>query len=273
MNNSGKVFYAPTAMKLFIDGSCTKNPGGQGGCAGMLQFSEDSRLKPKKIFSRGYKKPTDSTRMELTALLFSYKYIKDNPRLFKNKEVIIVTDLKHAEVHQRWNVYVSRQKGWRCGDGRPASNSDLWKQIISAKNSLKKFIDIKWLRGKSTPILKKVDALAKQAAQNPFYIDYGYTPGKIRKSKSLNKGRPVPCDSKSLVVKIYRKKPIGNEYKIWFDVYSKIKKYYEYQCYAFLKKDLGRLSTRKCYKLSIESTNDTYPIIDNLEELSECPES
>jgi hypothetical protein len=49
-------------------------------------------------------------------------------------------------------------------------------------------LDIQWIKGKTSPILKEVDRRAKAAARHPTNIDRGFRGGKVGRSKTLHRG-------------------------------------------------------------------------------------
>jgi hypothetical protein len=51
----------------------------------------------------------------------------------------------------------------------------LWKQVLTAHSNVRGRCEVRWVKGKSAPVLKAVDNLAKAATQGPFRIDHGYS--------------------------------------------------------------------------------------------------
>ena len=58
--------YDPHALKIYVDGSAFRNPGGPGGLAGIVEFLEDMNRENEVIFEEGYLATTNN-RMEILA--------------------------------------------------------------------------------------------------------------------------------------------------------------------------------------------------------------
>lgn len=58
------MFIDPRALKLYVDGSALKNPGGPGGLAGIVEFHEEMNRENEVIFEEGYLATTNN-RMEI----------------------------------------------------------------------------------------------------------------------------------------------------------------------------------------------------------------
>ena len=69
--------------------------------------------------------------------------------------------------------------------GRPIENADLWKEFLSTKSRAGVRIDICKVQNKSTPLLKRVDKLAKSAAKSHPRVDRGLVVGKIGRAKII----------------------------------------------------------------------------------------
>src|SRR5205807_313347 len=76
---------------------------------------------------------------------------------------------------------------WLSRGGPPIENPDLWKQLLTARARVRGHCDVKWIKGKSTPILRAVDKLAKQAAKGPVLVDHGYSGGTFARRRSVGK--------------------------------------------------------------------------------------
>jgi ribonuclease HI len=69
----------PYALKIFIDGSALKNPGGPGGIAGVAQYPDSWNKADECIFEIGYLATTNN-RMELRALLEALDHTREHYR-------------------------------------------------------------------------------------------------------------------------------------------------------------------------------------------------
>lgn len=263
----------PNILEIYIDGSAYKNPGHSGGVAGIINYPDCLDLEPKIIFCEGYKQTTNN-RMELLACIKVYEYIKKNFDKLKKEinQIKIFTDSEYVYQNQNNAVYW-RQNKWRNREGRPIENPDLWKKFIAVRLNIRFPTEIKWALGKSNIILKKVDKLAKKAAKSPRYIDFGYRPGKVFRTKVLN-GTPrlFPANSQEIIIRIYRKAFLNasakKEYKIIFDLFSKEESNYTEKCFVYTSPIIEReLKRSHCYKVKLNNSPKYPIIIEVLEEI------
>src|SRR5438094_5609418 len=175
----------PHALKIYIDGSALKNPGGPGGLAGIAEFPDHMNRADEVLFEEGYKETTNN-RMELCACLRAFEYIRRNASALRVSRVIIVTDSLYLHDHQRRAAYWKKQK-WLNLDGRPIENSSLWNELLSLRAKVRVATEIQYSKGKTSAILNEVDRRAKAAANRPTEIDRGFRGGKVARSKSKSR--------------------------------------------------------------------------------------
>lgn len=134
-------------VNIFTDGACSGNPGPGGWCA-ILRYNTN-----EKILSGG-EEHTTNNRMELSAVLFSLKALKEPC------EVILTSDSKYVidSITKGW-VYSWKKKNWKKSDGKPALNVDLWEQLLP----LLKYhnVTFSWIKGHAGhPENEKCDEIA-----------------------------------------------------------------------------------------------------------------
>ncbi len=208
----------PRALKIYIDGSALKNPGGSGGLAAWLEFPLDWNRSDQQLFQEGFHETTNN-RMELLACIRAFEYVRKHGQNLGVQRVQIVTDSKYVHdcffLADRW-----RKNGWRNSDGKPIENRDLWRKLLSARSRVTLRTELKWMLGKKSAILKSVDKAAKVASSQPWNIDRGFKGGKVARSKA---GVRWPASlfhaqGQQLVIRIYRTRLVGSDHKIYFDV-------------------------------------------------------
>lgn len=139
-------------VTMYCDGSCTKNPGGDGGWAVKLFYKNSW-----KELSDGPISETTNQRMELMAL------IRGLESLSERCEVHVYTDSKYLRngVHDwlaKWEA-----KGWRNSQGNPVANQDLWRAIANFIGYHQ--LMVHWIRGHNgNEHNERVDQLAKTAS-------------------------------------------------------------------------------------------------------------
>jgi len=261
----------PYAAQIHIDGSCFKNPGGQGGFAGVLEmpnFIED----PKLIFCEGYQSTTNQ-RMELRGLIEALDYIKQKSDFLRTSgvnNIEIWSDSSYA-VRCYNSVEQWRKNGWKSSDGASIQNVDLMKKILTLKYSVRFTYRVAQVAGKSSEITKMVDKAAKASAQGvSLKIDYGYMGGKI--SRTTIKG-PTPqfeASGQEIIIRIFGRRRMNSRndsmYRIKFEV--KIQNNIEkYQASASLK--VNQLLHRWHYYRAKFNNDSRNPCIESVEEVIE----
>lgn len=209
----------PHALKIYIDGSSFKNPGGASGFAARAEYPESWNRQGEVLFTVGYESSTNN-RMELLACVTAMEHVRDN--VVGVQRVQIVTDSRY--VHDN----IPRAEDWRRQDwtnrhGRPIENADLWQRFLSVRRKLRVRTDFIWLKGKKSSILKAIDSDAKAAARRPWERDYGFKEGKVGRSKvkgARTAAALFPASRQEAIVHIYRKSLVHNVGKIDFDLYG-----------------------------------------------------
>ena len=120
-------------IEIFTDGACKGNPGPGGWCA-ILRYNG-----VEKMISGG-EKDTTNNRMELSAVLFALKALKEPCHITLQSDSKYVLD----SLSKGW-VYGWQKKGWKKSDGKPALNVDLWQPLLTeiAKHEM----EYVWIKG------------------------------------------------------------------------------------------------------------------------------
>jgi ribonuclease HI len=182
------MYFDARALKVYVDGSANPNPG-RGGIGGIVEYPDDLGGHSETAFQMGYQRTTNN-RMEIRAALEGLKFIAQcQSRRVTFGRSAILTDSTYVFDGFKSAPYWAADR-WQSADGRPIENPDLWKQVLTAHAKVHGRCEIKWIKGKSAPILRAVDKLAKEAAHGPLDIDYGYSGGTVARRKSVG---PPPC--------------------------------------------------------------------------------
>lgn len=108
----------PKAL-IYTDGSCIKNPGGNGGYATII-FEDDLCVKLS-----GFEPKTTNQRMELKAVIEGLRYF-DTPH-----QITVCSDSAYvcnAHINKWYNTWMLN--GWQNSNGQKVANIDLWKDFI-----------------------------------------------------------------------------------------------------------------------------------------------
>ena len=117
------MFIDPRALKLYVDGSALKNPGGPGGLAGIVEFHEEMNRENEVIFEEGYLATTNN-RMEILACIRALEFARKIVDELKIRRVLIISDSMHVKDNHGRAPYWKLDK-WKNLDGKPVENPDL----------------------------------------------------------------------------------------------------------------------------------------------------
>lgn len=267
------MYFDARALKLYVDGSANPNPG-RGGIAGIVEYPDDLGGHSETAFQDAYA-PTTNNRMEIRAVLEGLNFITEyqaNRVTFGRSAVL--TDSLYVFNGVRSAPYWAANR-WQSDEGRPIENRDLWKLVLTARAKVRGRCEIKWVKGKSTPTLKAVDKLAKQAARGPTRLDHGYSGGTYARRKSVGEraaAQPFHATGQTAVIRAYRivtMRVAGRrEHKGFFEVFSAEQGQYVAAFYAYLDDDC-KWHRNQCYRARF-SRSATYPKIRTLEAI-DCP--
>ena len=139
-------------IEIFTDGACKGNPGPGGWCA-ILRYNG-----VEKLISGGEKETTNN-RMELSAVLFALKALKEPCHITLQSDSKYVLD----SLSKGW-VYGWQKKGWKKSDGKPALNVDLWQQLL--EEIRKHELEYVWIKGHAGhPENERCDAQAVKESE------------------------------------------------------------------------------------------------------------
>jgi ribonuclease HI len=253
----------PHALKIYIDGSALKNPGGPGGCAGIAEFPDAWNRLNEILFQEGYKATTNN-RMELIACIRAFEYVLQEEAQLRGNRVQVITDSLYVHDNHR-RAHNWRRNEWRTTAGPSAENPDLWKEFLSVQSRVRVRTEVHWSEGKTSPIQKEVDRSAKEAARRASRVDWGFRPGKVARSKVGGKSAAAafPASGQEVAISIYRKQLSGKtENKVFFHVYSEEDQQLvgKFRAYAALELDLD-LHRGHTYKVRFNS-NPRNPTIE-----------
>lgn len=106
--------------RIYTDGSCVGNPGGDGGYAIVII----EKLIPVKIC--GYLKTTTNQQAELIAVIEAMKYFKDPSRLTIYSDSAYVVN---CVLQNWWSNWL--KNNWVNSKGEPVANKHLWEEFIA----------------------------------------------------------------------------------------------------------------------------------------------
>jgi ribonuclease HI len=257
--------FDPHALKIYIDGSCLRNPGGSGGFAVWVEYPFEWDRADEPLDHCGYFE-TNTNRMELKACLFAHHWIVSHGYGIGVERVQIITDSLYVSENYRRAVTWS-QNGWRTLYGRPVENKDLWKELLCTRRKLRVRVEVVWMKGKTSEILKAVDRSAKNAARIPSRPDLGFRTGKIGRPKSSVKqaARLFPAAGQEAIIRVYYSVAVRpRENKVKFELYSEEKNGFFEKFVAYANMEIGGgLHRHHAYRVRMNSVSQ-YPQIEEI---------
>lgn len=145
-------------VEIYTDGACSGNPG-PGGWGAILRYKE------REEQFRGGVPETTNNRMEMTAVIEALKFINQRD-LKKAYSLQVYTDSKYVTQGVEEWLAGWKAKNWKTAGKKPVKNQDLWKEIDTLIQILRKKHDISfhWVRGHDGhPENERADALARSA--------------------------------------------------------------------------------------------------------------
>jgi ribonuclease HI/Tfp pilus assembly protein PilZ len=257
----------PHAVQISVDGSCYPNEGRISGYAGVVVYPDD--LDERLVVFQGFKEST-IPRMELSACISAMNWVKKEGVGRRYGRVQIFSDSQYV-VNGQFSAPSWQKAKWRNAAGRPIANWELWKDFLSAKSTAGIRIDICKVQNKSTPLLKRVDKLAKAAAKSHTRIDRGLVVGKIGRAKIKGSASMFPAANQIIVVRIVGSKVVGptRENRFVFEIFDEDTRAYVSKHFAYCTPETGsQLHRQRGFRVRMND-NTNYPQI--LEVIEEVP--
>ena len=225
-----------------------------------------------EIVFQGFAESTIN-RMELSACIAAFEWAREEGLGRRYSRVQIFSDSQYVVKFQFSAPFWQKAK-WRTATGRPIDNWDLWKEFLSAKSKASKTgirIDICKVQNKSTPLLKRVDKLAKAAAKSHPRVDRGFVVGKIGRAKIQGPATMFAAAGQVLVIRIVASKAVGStrENRLVFEVFDQTTSRYVSKHFAYCTPATGaQLHRQRGFRVRMND-NLGYPQI--LEVIEEVP--
>lgn len=250
----------PHAIQLRVDGSCFVEQGYKSGYAGYVVYPEDPT--EHEVIIQGFREST-IYRMELAAIIAALEWVRE--QRFPGRRVQVFSDSLTVINNIAREPFWYKQR-WRNAQGRPIEHDDLWRRFHAARrnacaNGVR--VDFGWNKGKSTPLLKRVDKAAKGAAQTGIDVDRGYRPGKISRPRNKGNATLLPANGQDLIIRVYRSRVVGKEKenRINFELYDPATDTCGTKHFAYAQPDIGaQMHRQHAYRVQTND-NPQYPQI------------
>jgi ribonuclease HI len=258
----------PRALHIYTDGSCYRNPGGNSGCAAIVQYPEHLGRDDEQIVDFGCSESSNN-RMELLACIRALKWVRSKSPWPGVSRVQIITDSQYVKDNIA-RALAWRKNDWRNEHGEPRENWTLWRDFLSAYQKVGMVVHFGWMAGKKTPILKQIDKAAKAAARRGGTdVDRSYRPGSVARSLVAGAATRFAASGQVAVIRPYRKTVMRKgENKVRFDVFSEETGTYAASCYAFASPVLAAVLHRQHgYRVQFNAEPKYPQIVEILEEV------
>ncbi|HEV7674772.1 MAG TPA: RNase H family protein [Candidatus Angelobacter sp.] len=256
----------PHAVQISVDGSCYPNEKRKSGYAGIVVYPDDPS--EHQVVFQGFAESTIN-RMELSACIAALKWVKEEGIGRRYSRVQIFSDSQYV-VNGQFSAPFWQKAKWRTTAGRPIDNWERWKEFLSSKSKAGIRVDICKVQNKSTPLLKRVDQLAKVAAKSHPRIDRGLVTGKIGRAKIKGTATMFPATNQVLVVRIVGSKTVGptRENRFVFEVFEDTTSTYISKHYAYCTPAMGaQLHRQRGFRVRMNGNTDYPQILEVIEEV------
>jgi ribonuclease HI len=258
----------PHAVQISVDGSCYPKEGRIAGYAGVVVYpGDDTEL---QVVFQGFEESTIN-RMELSACIAVLKWVREQALTQRGyARVQILSDSQYVASGQHSAPFWQKSK-WRNSSGRPVENSDLWKDFLSAKAKAGIRVDVCKVANKSTPLLKRVDKLAKAAAKSLPRKDRGFVVGKVGRSKIKGPSTLFPASNQVAVVHIVGSRTVGptHENRFVVEIFDESTHIYLCKHIAYCTPEIGaQLHRRRGFRVQMNGDPKYPQIVQVLEEVS-----
>ncbi len=176
-----------SAVDIYTDGSCLKNPG-MGGYGYIIRYTEDDPSNPSvpKFVdiekNQGYRYTTNN-RMEIMAAIFGIKDIINNISIGVIKgctQINLFSDSEYLckSINNKW-IYKWMENNWMTSSfggksPKPVKNKDLWEELINVQNVVRNLgisLIFNWVKGHDTNEMNnRADKLAVSASTGTNHI-------------------------------------------------------------------------------------------------------
>lgn len=158
------------ALNIYTDGSEKQRPRRGGYAFRIVTVDGDGHEQIDDNCPSGAYNVTNQ-QMELKACVEALKYVNGKWSPFDLSDfsgIVIYTDSKYVHDNLSLAKYEWPRTHWTRRGGAPILNDKLWRDLVRMIKKSPIRVDIKRVKGKSSPHTKAVDKLAKKSAEQPF---------------------------------------------------------------------------------------------------------
>lgn len=142
--------WTPERLRIYTDGACAQNPGGQGGWAAIVV----SRDGTEQVLS-GEADSTTNNRMEIMGALAALQAT--------GGAAVVVSDSRYLVDGASTWMWKWERTGWRTKTKSPVKNRDLWEALLAAVRG--RDVVFQWVLGHNGhPYNERCDRLANLKA-------------------------------------------------------------------------------------------------------------
>jgi len=256
----------PHAVQIVVDGSCYPHEGRRSGYAGLVVYPDDPT--EHEVIFQGFEESTIN-RMELSACIAAMEWVRAEEIGRRYSRVQIFSDSQYV-VNYQFSAPFWQKAKWCTAAGRPIDNWRLWKDFLSVKGKAGVRVDISKVQNKSTPLLRRVDKLAKAAARSHPRVDRGLVVGKIGRAKIKGAATMFFAASQVLVIRIVGSKTVGRdgENRFVFEILDEANGIYLSKHFAYCTPATGGdLHRQRGFRVRMNDNPDYPQILEVIEEI------
>ena len=146
---------------------------------------------------------------------------------------------------------------WRRRGGAPVINAELWKELVGIVKRLNIPVQIKWLKGKTSPHTKAVDKLAKASALQPFNQALSVTTVRRKTTEREVEVGSVRMEGQVLDIRVVTVQylPVQRCARYRYQVVSEDSEFQDYVDWAFSDETLSAPTPTRCGSTTTRTTH------------------
>ena len=171
------------ALNIYTDGSCLPHPR-RGGIGIVVVYVDSSGNEIIEEFPQDGYRGSTINEMELLACIEALKISIGHKEYSRVNRIIINSDSTYVTDNFPKALLIWSKHKWYLSSDKPVSNAHLWKEFIRIRKKIRKYVEIKHVKGHSKDEHNKAaDKLAKQSASIPINKPLAVTIVRRKKSQ------------------------------------------------------------------------------------------
>jgi ribonuclease HI len=266
----------PYALKIYTDGSSKVHLNCDAGCAFVVVYPEHVGVEGVEEYGKSYDQSKIGA-MEIQginqALIWLCKEEKRLKKMNINTSIIYCDNQYVVNASNNWAFSWADNK-WKKKSGGDVANIIAWKEYMKLRRKTPFRVEIKYIKGKTTPETKMADKKAKKFADSiPKYKNNDFMFSKMADKLDSSQLIKETCPNiKKVIIRIYYHQPVNktknSEYKVYFEIIKKEVVVGSYIAFCTKEFDKKYIDRKNYYIASFEQRDKNYTIFTNTKRIT-----